>query len=439
MGMSESELERALHVAMPPAHPTGRSKYGMGMKTAACWIGNSWSIRTKKLGETTEHFVEIDVERIAQGDGQIPHSTTEGLDASSHYTIIEIREHNRKFQGRTISKIGDFLRSMYREDFRGGVLTLEWRGVPLTWREPKLLRAHDGTHYRKPFHFVVAGKEVSGWVGILERGSRAEAGFSIIHAGRVVRGWPDSWRPSSLYGQLQGSNDLVNQRLVGEIHLDEFDVSHTKDDILWLGDEEELVEEQLRIQCNDYREIAREYRRNQDDERGPSELEAQIAIDEIRRELESPEMVDAITIGIVPPLQVVEKTVETLAETVTPRDETFRVEITDANLLVSGYLTDDFSPNDPYVVVESTNPARVAVIVNTAHPHWGQLKGSDGVLNYLRHCTYDAIAEWQARQKVGRVDPHTIKFLKDRLLRIPLQIEMTTTEPSTAENVLQHG
>ena len=70
---------------------------------------------------------------------------------------------------------------------------------------------------------------MQGWVGILAKGSRAAAGFSILQADRVVRGWPDAWRPSSLYGQLQGSNDLVNQRLVGEIHLDGFDVSHTKE------------------------------------------------------------------------------------------------------------------------------------------------------------------------------------------------------------------
>src|SRR5215831_8951579 len=38
MGMSLADLERALHVAQPPANTTGRSKYGMGMKTGACWI-----------------------------------------------------------------------------------------------------------------------------------------------------------------------------------------------------------------------------------------------------------------------------------------------------------------------------------------------------------------------------------------------------------------
>ena len=100
-----------------------------------------------------------------------------------------------------------------------GNLTLLWDGEPLTWEDSddRFLSAKDGNRYQKNFDFLVDGKRVYGWVGILARGSREDAGFSIIHCGRVVIGYPDSWRPSTLYGQYQGTNDLVNQRLVGEI------------------------------------------------------------------------------------------------------------------------------------------------------------------------------------------------------------------------------
>jgi hypothetical protein len=39
IGMSYADLERALRIAVPPANRLGRSRYGMGMKTAAFWIG----------------------------------------------------------------------------------------------------------------------------------------------------------------------------------------------------------------------------------------------------------------------------------------------------------------------------------------------------------------------------------------------------------------
>ena len=85
-------------------------------------------------------------------------------------------------------------------------------------------------------------------------------------------------------------------------------------------------------------------------------------------------------------------------------------------------------PNDPYLTLDARNNTEVIVIVNQAHPHWSQLKGSEGVLNYLRHCTYDGISEWQCWSKASRIDSDTIKLLKDKLLRIPLEIERHSNE-----------
>jgi hypothetical protein len=429
MGMSESELRRALHVALPPLNTSGRCKYGMGLKTAACWIGNIWTIRTKKLGESNEYMVTIDVEKIALGKSELPTKVIPNRSVETSYTVVEIVNHNRKFQGRTLGKIHDFLSSMYREDFRSKILTLEWQGSSLIWNEfeDRLLLAHDGSKYKKNFNFNVGGKNAWGWVGILDRGSRADAGFSIIHCGRVIRGWPDSWRPSKLYGQLQGSNDLVNQRLVGEIHLDDFDVSHTKDDILWLGSQEEDIEEGLFESCADYRDVALKRRKGGEDERGPSEVEVSAAVDELKKELLSPEMIDSIKIELVPPEAIVTESVNRLAQSITStRQANFDARIGELNVKI--YIAVDMSPNDPYVTVDATKALDVLVIMNTQHPAWLQVKGSDGVLNYLRHCTYDAIAEWQARSKAARIDPNTIKLLKDKLLRVPFELEEHVSE-----------
>jgi hypothetical protein len=321
---------------------------------------------------------------------------------------------------------------MYREDFRNKLLTLLWDGEPLAWEddENKFLLAKNGKRYKKDFDFQVDGRLVYGWVGILARGSREDAGFSIIHCGRVVKGYPDSWRPSTLYGQYQGTNDLVNQRLIGEIHLNEFDVSHTKDDILWLGEQEEQVEAGLQEHCGDYRDIAQEYRKYRDDSRRPSEIETATAIDEFKRELTSPEIVDLIEIEQVPPEEAVVQSVKQITESVvSTRPDTFTGKI--GQLTVRLFVVTDMSPNDPYVTVDATRAEEVIVIINQAHPHWAQLKGSEGVLNYIRHCTYDGIAEWQARSKASRIDPDTIKLLKDKLLRVPFEIEKHAGQADT--------
>ena len=71
-------------------------------------------------------------------------------------------------------------------------------------------------------------------------------GFRFCTLDVSLEGWPDSWRPEEIYGQFQGSNDLINQRLIGELSLDDFEVSHTKDDILWLGNEEEQLQKEAK-------------------------------------------------------------------------------------------------------------------------------------------------------------------------------------------------
>ncbi len=425
MGMSYDELTDALRVGFPPQNTSGRSKYGMGMKTASCWLGNRWTVRTKKLGETTEHVVSVDVDKIASGDNDLGHHVSPNKSKETHYTVIEIRAHNQVFRGRTLGKIKDFLRSMYRQDLRKGWATIEWQGNPLEWddSEFEFLEAKDGSAYRKDFAFSVGPKQVSGWVGVLSRGSRANAGFSILHADRVVRGWPDSWRPEAIFG-FQGRNDLINQRLVGEIHLNDFEVSHTKDDILWHGDEQEEVEKILKEECADYIEVARSHRRGRRDEGGPTNVEVQAAIDELAEELGSKELSDAISVQIVPPPEVVTQAQAHLKQSVARRKPTFEAKVEGLQLDILGFLVNDSSPNDPYVVVEATDNTRVLVIVNTHHPHWSLLSGSEGVLNYLRHCTYDSIAEWQARRLSASLEPDTIKVLKDRMLRLPLEFEM---------------
>lgn len=423
MGMSLDELRRALTVGMPPPNSDGRSRYGMGMKTAACWFGDTWSIRTKRLNETEEHSVTINVEAIASGNQDANYSSVSGLPLETHYTVIEIRSLHQRPHGRSIGKLKEFLRSMYRQDFRAGILTLRWQDEILTWDDGmhEFLKGKDGSTYKRNFEFDVNGKHVSGWVGVLDRGSRAKAGFAVLHSDRVVRGWPDSWRPTTIFGQLQGSNDLVNQRLVGEVVLDAFEVSQAKDNIQWMGTEEDDVEDELKKACADFVQVAK-VRRKDSDERGPTNLEVETAIEELEAELNSAEMVDALTIGDVPPPEVVAGSVRPILDMAAMREEAFRAQV--GSLTIKGYVVSDGSPNDPYVVTDSADLSRLVIVINFLHPHIGQLVGSEGVLNYLRHCTYDAIAEWQARNKAATIDPDTIKLLKDRLLRLAIQIEM---------------
>lgn len=423
MGMSSKELTDALHIGRIPKNASGRSQYGLGLKTAASWFGDEWTVTTKRLGEAAEHTVTVDVERIADGDCDLRYRSVP-KEASKHYTILEVRRLHQKLQGRTLGKIKEFLASMYRVDIRDDVVQLVWEGTRLTYApETEFLKSKvTGKPYYKSFSFDVNGKGVSGWVAILREGGRPRAGFSILRKNRVVKGHPDAWRPQSIFGQPLGSNDLINQRIVGEIHLDDFSVTHTKDDILWRDDDLDLVERLLKTEAEDFVRIARDHRTKQDDSRGPSDAEVQAGSDRLREEMQSKEFVDIVEINEVPPPELVEETNRPIVESVEDEEPTWQANVGDTVCKV--YLMDSLSVNDPYFVGD-IDGKEIIVIVNQVHPHWRELKGSEGVYNYLCHCVYDAVAEWMCSRKTSVILPETVKLLKDKLLRLPFELEQS--------------
>lgn len=426
IGMSKEELENAVIVGRIPPFHSGRSKYGVGMKTAACWFGNYWSIKTKKLNLDNEEYICVEVDKIAAGNFDLNHESSPA-EKNDHYTIIEIRNLNRKIRGRTFRKIRDFLRSMYRRDFNNYNLQLIFQGIELSWDyneiENRLIKRIDGSKYKREFEFKVNEKLVKGWAGVLEKGSRSDAGFTILQSDRVIIGYPDSYRPVTIFGDQEGgSNDLVNQRLVGEIELDGFDVSHTKDEILFEDDEKEELEALLLEELADLKVKALAYRKYDADERSPRD-ETNIALNEFEQEIISDEFNDLVLNYEIPAIDLLKKTNIAVLENVTKRDEPLlKAHISDTTVYI--YISDQMSPYDPYVIIDSTRTKEsIYVLINKNHPHWTQLKNKDGVLNFIRHCVYDAVAEWKTYFKIGKIDPDTVKNFKDRLLRIPFEIE----------------
>jgi hypothetical protein len=425
-GMDEKDLIRAMTVGQTPPDNTGRSKYGMGLKTAACWFGDKWKIITKKHGENWEYEIEVDVNKIASGKINITPKKSK-KDPSLHYTVVEITSLQRKLHGRTLSKIRDHLSSMYRLDLMSKEVKIKWNKENLEWREIEndLLTSKSGHKFKKLVDFKIQGKKVQGWVGILEKGSRERAGFTIFHCKRVVMGVPNTWKPAGVFGKQEGgSNNLVSQRLIGEFHLDDFEVTHTKDNILWHGDEEDEVVDKIAKESEEYIKRAQDRRSRKagkTDERGPSEEDIEVAKNEFQEELSSSEMIDVIRMDTITPSSAIQISNTKISKSVKSNSEPWCIGKID-KLEIKIYL-EDMSPNDPYVVHESSNPKEIIVIINKEHPFFTQIESASGVLNYARYCTYDALAEWKVSQLQGKIDLFVMKKIKDEFLRIPLLIE----------------
>jgi hypothetical protein len=435
MGMNLDELAYAVRVGARPQNQDGRSRYGMGMKTAACWFGNKWSIRTKRLGVKTEYEVTVDVAEIAKGNSGLELIERE-KDPALHYTEIEITDLNRQLHGRTIGKVADYLSSMYRVDLTEGWLDLFWQDKRCEWTlfsDEEWSTDPEGNRYFKEFEIVVDEKPIKGWVAVLAggKGSRAKAGFGILHSNRVIKGWPDSWRPPEIFGQLQGSNNLVNQRVCGEVQLDSFEVTQAKDDIQWYGDQEDQVGEALREIAEDYVQHAQTRRKGDEDSRGPSDVEITSATEEFEEELNSGELADKVRLEVIPDPEILQKGLAGLIEQSEEVATKFSARIGGDGhdeVNVSGRLVTDMSPNDPYFHFDVTKPGNMVILINTRHPHFLELKGSEGVLNHLRNCTYDALAVWKASHVKADLQPITLMSIKDQFLRVGMEIDIHQME-----------
>jgi Histidine kinase-, DNA gyrase B-, and HSP90-like ATPase len=250
-GIAWADFPRAFSPAAPPDDASGLSEFGLGMKAAACWFSRRWSVRTSALGEPVERTVTFDVPQISrEGLENLPIETRPARD-SDHFTVVTMQDLRVQPRGRTLSKIKDHLRGIYRVLMKDGVvklrLTVGGSAEELTYQEPDLLiapyfraKSEPARLWRREVAVELNERRVTGWVGILRVGSHAKAGFSVFRRRRLIEGTAgEKYKPNLIFGS---PNSFASQRIIGELFVEGFDVTHTKDGIQWHGYEDDVVE-----------------------------------------------------------------------------------------------------------------------------------------------------------------------------------------------------
>lgn len=299
-GMDISELTRAVVLDRKPPITTGRSEFGMGLKTAACWFGRRWSIETKKLGLKEKYYVEVNVRDLVENRIEEIPITVAPASSSEHYTILRIEELYKPIRTSTHSRIRDQLSSTYRQDLRSGEISILWNGVELRFHDPPMLveeQENGGpVTWRKDIRISVpweTGKctlMANGWVGIRSKGRQKDAGFVLMRRGRVIVGGPDSgYKPVEIFGQ---PNSFRSQRLVGEINMDDWPVTQAKDMFDWSGGLEEDFINALRAECRDYMNKAEDYRSLK---KPPTDMEMRAAAEPAAKVFGSQEFGEAVS------------------------------------------------------------------------------------------------------------------------------------------------
>lgn len=418
IGMTRQDLTHALRIAHPTADSLGRSKYGMGMKTAACWIGKQWRVITSEWGSDEEWTASIDVEAIAHRGAKVPLST-QTVETDSHYTIIEISDLNRNIQKRTEENIRAYLGSMYRNDIIAGELKLLYGGEEVL---PPDEAPFDTDSAGRPMKLdldglIVGGKPITGWVGVLRKGGRKFGGFSLFQNGRQIQGFPNAWKPRGIFGGVddEGANNLVAQRLTGVLNLDGFDVSHTKDAILFQGDEEEELETKLADITSDYRAYAT--RRRGDRTQLWTREKIRDLVQNMSQEFATSEMSDAVNNTVLPPLEAIVANNQRQISALTQDD--YLAKFTVANQIKINVALQERSEHDPYVTIIATaEPDTIDIVINRLHPYYESLETSEAIDECIRQFVFDAIAEYKVHKQQSSVNPDSVRRGKDSLLRV---------------------
>lgn len=247
-GIAQSDFPRAFRPAAVPTNVSGLSEFGMGMKSAACWFASRWHVRTKALGEPVARIVRFDVAQIVHDQIEELEIENEQSTAQAHFTEVVLDDLHHVPIKKTLSKIKEHLTDIYRVFIRDGVLTLSLNGETLTFEEPSILRApyvktpdSPARTWRKPIAFDFGEDlKVTGFAGLRDPGNYARSGFALFRRGRLIQGSGDEgYRPPMIFAQ-PGSYRYL--RLFGELHLDGFEVSHTKDGFRWDENEQPFIE-----------------------------------------------------------------------------------------------------------------------------------------------------------------------------------------------------
>lgn len=141
-GIDSETYKKAFMPAEKPVDNTGLNEFGMGLKTAACWLGETWSVYTKALGEIEERTVTFDLNDVMMNDLKEIPVQSKLKDVREHYTTLSVTNLNKnapKIKSQT--NIRNELASIYRKSLREDEMVLSFCGERLSFTDYEVLVA----------------------------------------------------------------------------------------------------------------------------------------------------------------------------------------------------------------------------------------------------------------------------------------------------------
>lgn len=256
-GIIDSKMESAFEPGNVPENNKGLNEFGIGMKNAAVWMSDYYTVETSGLNENYLKQIGFDYHKVITDEIEdltikyAPHSSS---DSFTKITLSKLREDVSKFNFDQIAKeLGSIYRGMINErqieiEFMGHILQYKYPDILNAPFYPDLVKYKKGEgkipqtiNWRYDFDIKWQGKRMFGFVGILNKMQKHENGISYCRRGRVIQGSGDEKMfPTSICGKDPSGHQ--RKRVFGEFNFDGFEVSFDKGKLLAEEDVESLID-----------------------------------------------------------------------------------------------------------------------------------------------------------------------------------------------------
>ncbi len=351
-------------------------QFNIGMKAAAIWMADEWSIETKRFDNEDRLEMCIVNEDVFNGKDEIVQQISKHHKKFDHFTMLSFEKLRQSPDKNQLDKTKRYLASTYRE-FLGKKINIFWGDEPLVWTPFILRKRKDGKDYKWTFSGDLPdhtghSRRVSGWIGILGEGKtnpkglaggRTQAGFSIMRRGRMIEGYPDGWRPPSIFG-LEAPNNTINQRITGEITFNDGNVSYDKSFIS--PNDKAILDAYL---GGLYRErgiedIAKQDLKTQRASGPPDPKQDKKDIEGIQTTIDSSNL-DEITEEAIAPDNIIKARIDRCFKNAKTKD---KIDLKVGSFKIS-LLPDYQSESHPFVAYKAEKKNQIRVLANMQHPY----------------------------------------------------------------------
>jgi hypothetical protein len=236
------------------------------------------------------------------------------------------------------------------------------------------------------------------------------------------------YRPEEIFGS---GNTFRKQRLIGELNLDKWSVSHSKDKFDWSGTLEESFIEELKKVCKDYVDKAEEYRVK---EKPLTEVEMSSALQPTKSIIASPEFGKDLAIELTVPIPLrserdVREDLKKISA-VSRGPQIMHIQMRDVQWTIEIRWQDKIS-SAPWMELEFPQDNKINIFLNSAHPFFHEYLGDSRVLELITKLIVAlALSEKVSRQLHGNqmIHPDYFRMHMNNVLHIMSKVRNDADE-----------